>query len=242
VAPAPQRNKEVPAISHEEDGSRKLERVQPAHCQTGQLPVAKQPATVEVIEPDSELLLQPDFLASDAFEVAAAESDEPAGDSASVEDLLLSADDPTDSFDSAAANIDVPTLTDSVSKAREFPGSTSNDYAELPELDSVVDSIAFDLGRIVHADELGPDQSDEGPDTPLAADAERTEMLEALANAKVLEDISNSMAETLFGDDELEKLAATLAVHTGEAGAATDEAEEQDDGFDALAATGLFRR
>ena len=32
-----------------------------------------------------------------------------------------------------------------------------------------------------------------------------------LANAKVLEDISNSMAETLFGDPELEHLAAALA-------------------------------
>ena len=39
--------------------------------------------------------------------------------------------------------------------------------------------------------------------------------LEALANAKALEDISNSMAETLFGDAELDKLAATLALATG---------------------------
>jgi hypothetical protein len=39
--------------------------------------------------------------------------------------------------------------------------------------------------------------------------------IEALAHAKALEDISNSMAETLFGDAELETLAATLAVATG---------------------------
>lgn len=36
--------------------------------------------------------------------------------------------------------------------------------------------------------------------------------LQALANARALEDISNSMAETLFGDAELEQLGATLAV------------------------------
>jgi hypothetical protein len=39
--------------------------------------------------------------------------------------------------------------------------------------------------------------------------------LEALSHAKALEDISNSMAETLFGDAELDKLAATLALATG---------------------------
>jgi len=39
--------------------------------------------------------------------------------------------------------------------------------------------------------------------------------LEALSHAKALEDISNSMAETLFGDAELDQLAATLALATG---------------------------
>jgi hypothetical protein len=39
--------------------------------------------------------------------------------------------------------------------------------------------------------------------------------LAALAQARALEDISNSMAETLFGDAELDELAATLAVATG---------------------------
>ena len=51
--------------------------------------------------------------------------------------------------------------------------------------------------------------------------------LEALANAKALEDISNSMAETLFGDAELDKLAATLALATGKRDDKNKDAEPQ---------------
>jgi len=47
--------------------------------------------------------------------------------------------------------------------------------------------------------------------------------LEALSHAKALEDISNSMAETLFGDAELDQLAATLALATG---SLTDDDDE----------------
>jgi hypothetical protein len=242
VAPAAQRVEQAPAVADALAGSLKREPRQPAHSQSGQLPASKPAATADLIEPDSNLFLQPDFLAADEFEMGPEHGNKSTDDSAIVERLLQPADDMRNEFDSATADVDVPTLTDSVSKNQDPPAEIADDFSDLPELDSVVDSIAFDLGRIVHPDELGAEQSDPGSGAPRAVDADRTEMLEALANAKVLEDISNSMAETLFGDDELEKLAATLAVHTSEAEEAADTAEQEESSLDSLAATGFFRR
>jgi hypothetical protein len=76
----------------------------------------------------------------------------------------------------------------------------AEDLSDVPVLNESVDSTSADDSMLI--------QFDEETQHKLAN-------LEALANAKALEDISNSMAETLFGDAELDKLAATLALATG---------------------------
>jgi hypothetical protein len=78
------------------------------------------------------------------------------------------------------------------------------DLSEVPLLTEPVNAV----GEEPSADDSMLTQFDEETQHKLAN-------LEALANAKALEDISNSMAETLFGDAELDKLAATLALATG---------------------------
>jgi type II secretory pathway predicted ATPase ExeA len=78
------------------------------------------------------------------------------------------------------------------------------DMSEVPLLTEHVGAV----GEEPSADDSMLTQFDEETQHKLAN-------LEALANAKALEEISNSMAETLFGDAELDKLAATLALATG---------------------------
>jgi type II secretory pathway predicted ATPase ExeA len=80
----------------------------------------------------------------------------------------------------------------------------AENLSDVPVLNESVDSVGDDLS----ASDSMLIQFDEETQHKLAN-------LEALANAKALEDISNSMAETLFGDAELDKLAATLALATG---------------------------
>jgi type II secretory pathway predicted ATPase ExeA len=88
--------------------------------------------------------------------------------------------------------------------AGQIDAVLARDLSDVPVLtepvDSVVESPSPDDSMLI--------QFDEETQHKLAN-------LEALANAKALEDISNSMAETLFGDAELDKLAATLALATG---------------------------
>jgi hypothetical protein len=88
--------------------------------------------------------------------------------------------------------------------AGQIDAVLAKDLSDLPVLDEPVDSV-------------GPDTSTSGSMImQLDEDTQhKLANLEALANAKALEDISNSMAETLFGDEELDKLAATLALATG---------------------------
>jgi hypothetical protein len=86
--------------------------------------------------------------------------------------------------------------------AGQIDAVLAKDLSDVPVLDEPVDSVDTSTsGSMIM-------QLDEDTQHRLAN-------LEALANAKALEDISNSMAETLFGDEELDKLAATLALATG---------------------------
>jgi type II secretory pathway predicted ATPase ExeA len=88
----------------------------------------------------------------------------------------------------------------------------AEDLSDLPVLNDTVDGSSSDDSMVI--------QFDEETQHKLAN-------LEALANAKALEDISNSMAETLFGDAELDKLAATLALATGKRDDASNDDEPQ---------------
>jgi type II secretory pathway predicted ATPase ExeA len=129
----------------------------------------------------------------------------------------------------AAMDVDVPTLTDSVEIAAD------------PLLEDVAASKRQSAGTAVSqtpADALGNDAAaselsgsdgdfddgdgDEGEPLDPQQDA-----LQAFANAKALEDISNSMAETLFGDAELAQLGATLAVANGGVNSAAATASPQ---------------
>jgi hypothetical protein len=88
--------------------------------------------------------------------------------------------------------------------AGEIDTVLGKDLTDVPVLTESIDS----AGEEPSADDSMLMEFDEETQHKLAN-------LEALANAKALEDISNSMAETLFGDAELDKLAATLALATG---------------------------
>ena len=88
---------------------------------------------------------------------------------------------------------DVPTLTD---------------FIEFSETEGVTEAQAASADDVELDVELA-DQS-EDDDTQY-----RRVHLEAIAHARALEEISNSMAETLFGDAELDALAATLSVAAG---------------------------
>jgi hypothetical protein len=92
----------------------------------------------------------------------------------------------------------------------------AEDLSDVPVLNESVDS----GGDALSASDSMLIQFDEETQHKLAN-------LEALANAKALEDISNSMAETLFGDAELDKLAATLALATGKSDDKSNDDEPQ---------------
>jgi type II secretory pathway predicted ATPase ExeA len=92
----------------------------------------------------------------------------------------------------------------------------AEDLSDVPVLSEPVDS----AGDALSASDSMLIQFDEETQHKLAN-------LEALANAKALEDISNSMAETLFGDAELDKLAATLALATGKRDDESDADQQQ---------------
>jgi hypothetical protein len=73
---------------------------------------------------------------------------------------------------------------------------------------------------------VGPDADNSEPqqaDAVSEAEQQKHDALEAFAHAQALEDISNSMAETLFGDADLAHLSATLAVATGESESVDDD-------------------
>jgi hypothetical protein len=88
--------------------------------------------------------------------------------------------------------------------AGQIDAVLAKDLSDVPVLTEPIES----AGEAPSADDSMVMQFDEETQHKLAN-------LEALANAKALEEISNSMAETLFGDEELDKLAATLALATG---------------------------
>lgn len=120
-------------------------------------------------------------------------------------------------------DLDVPTLTDSVEIAAD------------PLLQDVAisEQAPSERGSTAAHDVAGSDGTEPGSfdeDDELAVDEEladpQQDALQAFANARALEDISNSMAETLFGDAELAQLGATLAVASGR-DTATDAVEQR---------------
>lgn len=116
----------------------------------------------------------------------------------------------------AKQSIDVPTLTDSVELENNgVLDLDPTDNSPAPSADELFHSLEIsdivDTEELAEADAITPEDSGE------------LHALEAFANAKVLEDISNSMAETLFGDAELDQLAATLAVATEKQAKNSDE-------------------
>jgi general secretion pathway protein A len=151
----------------------------------------------------------------------------PAAEAASAEQPLSPAPDTiaaADVSDTGASHFDVPTLTDSVEPAS---GAADEDVlAESRRLPAMPDE-ATEAARRAGAGSHSASPDDAADDAELGADEAddldpREDALQAIANAKALEDISNSMAETLFGDAELSALAATLAV-------AEHEPAEQDE-------------
>jgi len=73
--------------------------------------------------------------------------------------------------------------------------------------------------------EIDVDRLAEDPESDTAEEQEQ-DSVEAFAHAKALEDISNSMAETLFGDAELAQLSATLALASDDSEAVGDDVFE----------------
>jgi type II secretory pathway predicted ATPase ExeA len=152
-----------------------------------------------------------DYAYSFEADESSTDAGSPAGDAEDLEALLGTPDAASASMvmrsPFAAEALDVPTLTDSVDGADERMNgdAAAGDEDEEPFVELDLD--AFD-------------------DTDEDSEQARRGTLEAFANAKVLEDISNSMAETLFGDAELDQLAATLAVTTERQSRNKDEADE----------------
>lgn len=111
-----------------------------------------------------------------------------------------------------------------------------DDNDESPELDEIDDNAGID--RVAAAVLEEPDAAS---GTPMSGashdDISYDELMEAFANARALEDISNSMAETLFGDAELEQLAATLSVRVSEAAESSKSQEEASDDSPLLSGT-----
>jgi general secretion pathway protein A len=80
------------------------------------------------------------------------------------------------------------------------------------------DVLRNDVPTLTDAVDLSADELDAGASMRVGLDQNTQDELaglEAAAHAKTLEDISNSMAENVFGSAELEQLAATLALATG---------------------------
>jgi type II secretory pathway predicted ATPase ExeA len=141
------------------------------------------------------------------------------------------------------------TLPPAVVQGQAALAETVPNPARLPD----VDELAFDLELLAAASSpvnsaarsetdthsnnddvgtLGSIVIDGDEDDIAAEDLQQIEMLEAFANAQALESISNSMAETLFGESELKHLAGLLALETGESGntaASPDNSRETGD-------------
>lgn len=126
-----------------------------------------------------------------------------------------------DPRDTGAPSLDVPTLTDSVEPSADDVIAGSGPVPALPDEAAESECLA-DAGAHLAVTEEVPDDAEQEPEETDDLDPHE-DALQAIANAKALEDISNSMAETLFGDAELSALAATLAV-------AEHEPAEQDEG------------
>jgi type II secretory pathway predicted ATPase ExeA len=123
----------------------------------------------------------------------------------------------------ANGGAEVPVLTVEFESSPEVTNGDADEFSfELAlsagQIDAVLGKDSSDVPVLTDpVDSAGDDTSTSGSMImQLDEDTQhRLANLEALANAKALEDISNSMAETLFGDAELDKLAATLALATG---------------------------
>jgi hypothetical protein len=117
--------------------------------------------------------------------------------------------------------LDFPVLTDAVEPARQRPRAETA-YVKPPPRAAAPDAAkpAAPLPRVVAAaaapppaGAVKPPQPTAKPAPPASDDADvlrQTQTMRAIAVAKSIDDISNSMAETLFGDADLEKLNIAL--------------------------------
>jgi type II secretory pathway predicted ATPase ExeA len=136
-------------------------------------------------------------------------------------------------------DLDLPILTDSVDPKEDDVAqavhSSADDESSLDtdaELASTLAGYTDESSELmpapqdftgVHAqlEDIDVDRLGEDPESD-TAEEQKQDSVEAFAHAKALEDISNSMAETLFGDAELAQLSATLAL-AGDDFEATDD-------------------
>lgn len=133
----------------------------------------------------------------------------------------------------APARDDVPVLTDAVDAGGDADANADGDALVRDVMASMSmhraaagDTPPDDAIPIAHdIVELEPDDArlaapaatagTDGGEPPPEDDDAQADTFEGLANALALEDLSNTMAETLFGDEELDALQQTLAVPPG---------------------------
>lgn len=143
------------------------------------------------------------------------DSDDPQENPFTVDEQLMAEAD----TNAGVQDMDLPVLTDSVESDDEVAAAivaTGDDIHGDAALASTLADIDVDV----------PEDSEDAPaantedmlerDVEAEDAARKRDAQAALAHAKALEDISNSMAETLFGDAELEELSATLALATSD--------------------------
>ena len=162
-----------------------------------------------------------EYMTKDFESIAEAElaGDRETGTGTEIETETLSEPEPT-----PPPALDIPVLEDAVFGEQIELSSEFHD--ELPLDGTVVeallslpvdeDSDNADRNLSVSASELAAESAadaggDSGDDDGLSEeDRQQIEMLEAFANAEALEEISESMAETIFGDGAADDLSASL--------------------------------
>ena len=152
---------------------------------------------------------------------------------AATSERQLMSDEEIDSFAATLTDspdvpmLDFPVLTDAVEPARQRP-RTETAYAKPPAPRAAAPEAAkpaTPLPRVVAAATAPPAARAVKPPQPAAKPApaasedadvlRQTQTMRAIAVAKSIDDISSSMAETLFGDADLEKLSSAFEASVG---------------------------
>jgi type II secretory pathway predicted ATPase ExeA len=188
-----------------------------------QIEIASIPLPIESVEPETaqDLEVEP----ADSASVIEFVSGEESVDPFEFDEQTI-----TDAVDGpfVVDDLDLPILTDSVEADDNddvaLAMRASSDERE-PSLEADT-ALASTLAAYEAPLVVGPDADNSEPqqaDAVSEAEQQKHDALEAFAHAQALEDISNSMAETLFGDADLAHLSATLAVATGESESVDDD-------------------